>query len=219
MRKSGLVIASLALAAFSASSATAAESLISNPTAVIDTLDVTTVGEMLAEIGAQRVETSEEGDKKLIRFYNGEVPFIAAVALCDLKPGKCLGLAEVTVMQTSANITLDVINKYNSDNLFMAAFKLDDNRLGFGRVVIVDGGITRQNLAINLAGFVVGIPEAVKQLQGQLTSSLQRSNPRAAAAMANIRFTPVQADPRHARFVADQLMAQYKALLTRGIRH
>ena len=71
-----------------------------------------------------------------------------------------------------------------------------------------------------MAAFVVSIPEALKLIQGQLTSSLQQQpNPQAAAAFGSLHFTPVQADPRQVRAIADQLLTPYRAMLTRGIRH
>ena len=40
-----------------------------------------------------------------------------------------------------------------------------------------------------------------------------------AAAVVSTKFKPVIADPAQVKAVSDQLMAQYKSLLTRGIRH
>ena len=184
---------------------------VSDATSIVDSLDVTSVGRLVAEIGGQKVETREEGEKKYVTFYDGEQPYIIAITLCDAKPGKCMALMQLALVDTGATkITSEQMDKLNGDG----------NKIGFGRILIVDGGVTRQNLAINIAGFVVTFQEEMKKLAGQLTSSLERSgNTAAAAAMANTHFRPVQADPRHIRYVSDQLLAQYRTMLTRGIRH
>jgi len=221
MQKLGIAFAAaLALAPIGAATAFAA-SEVSDASKIVDSLDVTAVGKLIAEIGGQKVETTEQGDKKLIVFYESDQPYIIAITACDAKPGKCIALAQMALVDTSpASISLDQLNTVNGDSLFMTGFKLDGNKIGFGRIIVVDGGVTRQNLAINLAVFVVAIPEALKLIQGQLTSSLQQQpNPQAAAALASLRFTPVQADPRQLRAISDQLLTPYRAMLTRGIRH
>ena len=219
MQKFGIAFAAaLALAPMSAATAYAA-SEVSDASKIVDSLDVTTVGKLIAEIGGQKVETREEGDKKIIVFYEAEQPYIIAITACDGKPGKCIALAQMAIVDTSpAAISLDQINTVNSDSLFMTGFKLDGNKVGFGRILIVDGGVTRQNLAINIAAFVVTFPEMLKKLGGQLTSSLQQPGQPATAAMASVAFKPVIADPRQVKAISDQLLIQYKSLLTRGIR-
>jgi len=220
MRTLGFAVAAVAtLAMFGVSGASAAD--VSDATSIVDSLDVTSVGRLVAEIGGQKVETREEGEKKYVTFYDGEQPYIIAITLCDAKPGKCMALMQLALVDTGATkITSEQMDKLNGDSLFLTGFTLDGNKIGFGRILIVDGGVTRQNLAINIAGFVVTFQEEMKKLAGQLTSSLERSgNTAAAAAMANTHFRPVQADPRHIRYVSDQLLAQYRTMLTRGIRH
>jgi hypothetical protein len=222
MQKFGIALAVvLALAPFGAANAAEAQqqSQVSDASQIVDTLDVTTVGKLIAEIGGQKVETREEGDKKMIFFYDGDQPYVVMVTACEAKPGKCLGLAQMALVDTSpVTITLDQINTVNSDSIFLTGFKLEGNQVGFGRIIIVDGGVTRQNLAINIAAFVVTFPDMLAKLKGQLTSSLQQSQPAAAAAVANARFTPVMADPRRVSAVSDQMLAHYKTLLTQGIR-
>lgn len=211
--------AALALAPFTALTTSAADSQVSDASKIIDSLDVTTVGQLIAEIGGQKVETREEGDKKVIIFYDNGQPYLTLVTACTATPGKCIALAQMAIVDTSPlQISLDQINTVNSDSLFMTGFKLEGANVGFGRVLIVDGGVTRQNLAVNIAAFVVTFPEMMKKLKGQLTSSIQPSQP-GAAAMANVTFKPVVASPAQVKAISDQLLTQYKSLLTRGVRH
>lgn len=222
MRSFGLAFAGLLLAAASPLAAIAAgEPPISDATKVVDTLDVTTIGAMIAELGGQKVETREEGDKKIVTFADGDQPYIAIVTLCDVKPGKCLGLAQLALVDTSPTvITNEQINKLNSDNIFLTSFKLDGNKIGFGRVVLIDGGVTRANLAINVAAFVQTYKTSMKNLAAQLTSSLQLPpGTQQAFSTTSLGFHPLPPDPRQVNALNDRLLQQYRQMLTQGIRH
>jgi hypothetical protein len=219
MRRFSIALAAtLAMASFDL--ATAAENQISDPTTLVDSVDVTTLGKLIAEIGGQKVETRESGDKKYVTFFNGEQPYVAMVTLCDIKPGKCLAVLQLALIDTSPlTVSLDQLNKINGDNVYLTGFKLDGNKMGFGHVLIVDGGVTRQNLASNVGGFVGTFEDTMKKLANPVTSSLQPGQAATAVAATNVQFHPIQADPRHISYLADQLLAQYRGLLTRDIRH
>jgi hypothetical protein len=223
MRSLGMCVAAcLAVASLGTSVAIAAEETgptVTDSTTVIDTLDVTTVGKLVMEVGGQRVETKEEGDNKVVSFYDGETPFLAIITLCDIKPGKCIALVQISVLSTgTTDVPVEAINKHNSENVLITAFKLEGNKIGFARAVIVDGGITRQNLAINIAAFVIAFGDSVKKLQNPLTSSLQLNRAPGASSLANVQFTPVRADPRHVQFLTNALLEQYKTTLGRSLR-
>ena len=67
--------------------------------------------------------------------------------------------------------------------------------------------------------FDVVRPELMKKFGLQIASVQQPGQPAGTtAATASTKFKPVVATPSQVKAASDQLMAQYKALLTRGIR-
>src|SRR5262249_14763399 len=131
--------------------AQAAELKVSEPATLIDSVTSEMVSKLVTELGGQKVQSSEADGKQIISFMDGDISNNIAIAACDIRPGKCLAMIQVVIVTTGGtDVPLDVLNKFNQDGLFLTAFKLDSSKIGFGRVVLVDGGITKMNLAVNI---------------------------------------------------------------------
>ena len=106
----------------------------------------------IAELGGQKVETKEEGDKRVITFFDGDQPYIVIVTLCEVKPGKCLGVVELALVNTSPNdISLEQLNKLNADNIYLSGFKVDTNKFGYN---IGAGAMAFFNQSVGVRGDV-----------------------------------------------------------------
>lgn len=150
---------------------------VSDPAQIIDGLSAEGMTALLTELGAQKIQVLEETAKsKRMVFFDGDVPFNASIELCDLRPGKCVALLIIVIMDGGSGIPLETINKSNESNLFITAIKGPDGKIAFGRVTVVDGGVTKQNLAMNVASFVVTFQQKLKALQNQVVASAGTSN-------------------------------------------
>jgi len=227
MRRFGLVLsaACFALAPFGATLVCAAEPsdlTVSEPTTLIDSLNADMVSKLITELGGLKVQASEADGKKIITFMDGEMPNNIGIAACDIRPGKCVALVQLVIVTTgTADVPLDMLNKYNQDGLFLTAFKLDGNKIGFGRVLLVDGGVTKLNLAANITSFGATLDDALKQLRAQLVPTAQLEKPpgTTAAAMAAAPFTAVPADVKQMGPLMNAMLAQYKATVSRRRAH
>ena len=173
MRSLGLLTAAVCLSlAPSIALAQPAEPPISAPASIVDSVTIDGLSALMKELGAQNIEAREGG--KLLTFQDGPVPYNMNIALCDIRPNKCLAVAMGVIMDPgSTNYSHEAINNYNKDNLFVTAIKLDGNKVAFGRIWLVDGGITKKNLAINISSFVVTFNEGLKSLQSQVVAGVQ----------------------------------------------
>lgn len=205
--------------AFASSAAFATNAQISNAAAVIDTLDVATVGGMIAELGEENVKSTEKDNERSVAFVDEGQPYTAVVTLCDFKPGKCLALVQVTMLNMgSTKLTADQIVKIGSDNIFLTVFKPEeDNTIAFARVLMIDGGVTRQNLAINIENFVDTSRSTIRTLASKLTSSNQQ--PGMPMSASNNQLRPVQPDEHAVQAIQTQLLAKYREMLTSRARH
>lgn len=173
MRSLGLLTAAVCLSlAPSIALAQPAEPPISAPSSIVDSVTIDGLSALMKELGAQNIEAREGG--KLLTFQDGPVPYNMNIALCDIRPSKCLAVAMGVIMDPgSTSYSHEAINNYNKDNLFVTAIKLDGNKVAFGRIWLVDGGITKKNLAINISSFVVTFNEGLKSLQSQVVAGVQ----------------------------------------------
>jgi hypothetical protein len=173
MRNLGLLTATVCLSLGpSIVRAQPAEPPITEPMSMVDSVTIDGLTGLLKELGAQNIETRDGG--KLLTFQDGPVPYNMNIALCDIRPNKCLALAMGVIMDPgSTSYSHEAINTYNKDNLFVTAIKLDGNKVAFGRIWLVDGGVTKKNLAINISSFVVTFNQALKSLQSQVVAGVQ----------------------------------------------
>jgi hypothetical protein len=177
MRFIAAAFAAIAIALGAAQAAEPAEPPIKNPDQIIKSVNEQTLVELLKELGAQQVEVKEFQGKRQIVFFDGGVPYNMAAELCNIRPGKCVGVTMLVLVETSNGVSLETLNSANRNNLYLSIFKVDNSRFGVGNVQLLDGGVTKRNLAINIASFVVTFNQVMKEMQNQTVASLPQSGP------------------------------------------
>jgi len=146
---------------------------ITKPTEIVDTITVETLLELATQIGAGDVKIRDRDGKKSVTFLDGDIPHTLWPALCDVEPGKCLGVGMLVIVDNSkSNFSLDALNTANRNTSFLTFFREDGQRFGVGRIGLVDGGVTRRNLGTEIGYFAIEFRSALKQLQTQLTAGL-----------------------------------------------
>jgi hypothetical protein len=213
MRKLCLALTAAALlTAVPTLAAEAPEPPISNPTSIIDSVSPEQFAEMMRELGAQQVQVREAEGQKIVIFFNGEVPYNAGFGLCDIRPGKCLALTMIVVINLGTGTVppLETLNAVNG-GMYVTAVRIDANRFAVGRVEIVDGGVTKKNLAINAGSFIVTFQALMKSLDQQVVAALQ---PRSSNLSAPVRPRAVLATPSEMARITKAMSANYANYLT-----
>jgi hypothetical protein len=213
MRKLCLSLAAAAVfAAAPALAADAPEPPITNPTSIVDSVGPDQFAEMMRELGAQQVQIREAEGQKIVTFFNGEVPYNVGFGLCDIRPGKCLALTMIVVINlgTGTAPALETLNAANG-GMYVTAVRVDANRFAVGRVEIVDGGVTKKNLAINAGSFIATFQALMRGLNEQVVASVQ---PRSSYLSAPTRPRAVFATPREMARITKAMSANYAAYLS-----
>jgi hypothetical protein len=192
MRFITAAFAATALAFSSAQAAEPGEPPITNPDQIIKNVTEQTLVDLLKELGAQQVEVKEYNGKRQIVFFDGGVPYNMAADICNIRPGKCIGVTMIVLVESSGGGTsLEVLNTANRGNLYLTVFKLDNARFGVGNVQLIDGGVTKRNLAINIASFVVTFNQVMNEMKNQTVASLQQTGPFGQGAFQRASATPI----------------------------
>lgn len=217
MRTIALALSALALALAPAFAAESPEPPISNPSALVNDASAEQMAEMLRELGAQQVEVREAEGSKVVGFMDANIPYNVGFGLCDVRPGKCLAMTILVIvnMGTSASPPLETINTLNS-SMFVTVVKIDANRFAVGRVLLVDGGVTKKNLAINVGSFVLTFNAVMQKLSNQVVAALQPGTARLSAQRRDMP-RPAFAHPAEVARISKALTAQYATTL-RGRR-
>jgi hypothetical protein len=93
--------------------------------------------------------------------------------LCDIEPGKCLGAGMLVVIDNSKfKFSLDALNTVNRETSFLTFFREEGEKIGVGRIGLVDGGVTRRNLGTEIGYFAIEFRSAMKKLESQLTAGI-----------------------------------------------
>lgn len=166
-----------ALAAFSllptANAAQESFPNLTNGTKMIDSVVAEDLAQTVREIGGGDVQIREANGKKGITFWDGENPYTMVPVFCDIQPGKCLGYVMVIVVDnTQLKFTLDTLNAANKSTSFLTFFQEEQGKFTVGRVNIIDGGVTKKNVAVNISVCAMEFREALKRLENQLTAGL-----------------------------------------------
>jgi hypothetical protein len=213
MRKLCLSLTAAAvLAAAPAFAAEAPEPPITNPMSIIDSANPEQFAEMMRELGATQVQVREAEGQKVVTFFNGEVPYNVGFGLCDIRPGKCLALTMIVVVNLGTGTVppLETLNAVNG-GMYVTAVRVDANRFAVGRVEIVDGGVTKKNLAINAGSFIVTFQALMRSLSEQVVASAQ---PRSSYLSAPVRPRAVFATPREMARITKAMSANYTNYLS-----
>jgi hypothetical protein len=209
--RSTSTFSAIALAAFLAVPATAQELKITNPTQVVESAVAEDLAQIVREINGQDVQVREANGKKGVTFKDGDVPYTMAPVFCDIQPGKCLGYAMIVIVDNSElKFTLDTLNTANRTTSFLTFFREEDNnRFAVGRVNLVDGGVTRKNIAISVSVNAMEFRETMKRLQNQLTVSFDRGAPFQRAGYGKPRWRAYAPSPDYAVRLADEFAPHY----------
>ncbi|MFM9864822.1 MAG: hypothetical protein ACKVRO_14565 [Micropepsaceae bacterium] len=199
----------IAATAFASNIAVAepAEPPITNPNEVVTQVTEESLITLLRELGAQKIETRDVSNgRKQIVFYDGTMPYNMMLTGCDIRPGKCIAYALVALLETgTTNYTLDAVNTANKSNAFVTMVRVEANKIGGGRIQLVDGGVTKKNIAINIASFILNFAEAMKGIQSQLIASYRPGNGFQKAAFGQPQLRGVQATPEQMLTVVNGL--------------
>lgn len=161
-----------ALAAGQAVAAEPPEPPLTNPTALWDSVTPESVAETVRELGGQQVEIRGTGNERIVTFVDGNIPYNLAPAICDVRPGKCVGLIMVVIMDTgTVKLSLDALNAQNKTNVFVSVAKFEENKIGIGHGLLLDSGVTKKNLAMNIATFASTVRDTIKALSTPVVAS------------------------------------------------
>lgn len=213
MRRVFLGLASAALL-LAAPAFAQSEPSLSNPTSLIDNADPEQVAALMRELGATNVEVRGANADRVVGFQVGAVPFNVGFSACNVRPGKCLSMTTLVVVNSGDQPApaLDALNTVNA-NMFLTLARLDANRFAVGRVHLLDGGVTKKNLVVNIATFILAFDETMKALSNQVVAGVQ---PRGVYLSAPVRRTmprPIHATPAEIAHIAKTMSAQYATTL------
>ncbi|MEQ1863224.1 MAG: hypothetical protein ABL996_01085 [Micropepsaceae bacterium] len=140
---------------------------------MIDNITPEILIETLRDIGASRVETSTSPEgTKVVTFWDSDFPYNIVIAGCGLRPGKCITIGLFVRVEAGAtNYPLETINAHNSKSYFVSAARLSDTQFCIARAAVIDGGVTKLNLAVNLGSFVGAVQNSLQFLAQQTIAS------------------------------------------------
>jgi hypothetical protein len=145
---------------------------IQNPSSIVDELGSESVKALVTELGAQEAQVRDAEGSKVITFVDGKLPYTFGITGCDIRPGKCISLVMLVFVDMGAiGTSTDMINARNRDSFFNTAIKIDEKVIAFGRGIIVDGGVTRKNLATNIVVFAALVQDGIKHFTSQVVAS------------------------------------------------
>lgn len=174
-----------------------AELPIKNPGTQMELLTVANIKDLLTELGAQGVESQEDGKNKSVAFKDGETPFHIILIGCEEQPGGCLGMVILVAIDAgSTNHPLESFNSFNTGNSFMTAMKLDGNKYAVTRMVVTEGGVTKKNVAVNIVNFAVAPELIMKHLASQIVAGVQQDGAQLqTASTGTSRAQPIRLSP------------------------
>lgn len=133
------------------------------------------VKSLVTELGGTEVEVHDQGKEKIITFKNGETPFNLGLALCEVRPGGCVALIlAVGFDPGTTHYPVELFNTFNQQNPFVSSYQIDGNKFAVTRMVLVEGGVTRKNLAVNIATFAAAPADLMQFLNSQLVAGYQQ---------------------------------------------
>lgn len=135
-----------------------------------------------------------QGATTAILFQANGLKHIAALEVCQVVAGGCLGLNLVTVWNDVANPDLAVLNEFNVRYSFAKAMS-GPNTVALSRYAISDGGVTSAHVVENIknhAGVAVGFLNFYRENAGSSTNVSLVSDVAAAAPPTGIAaFAPL----------------------------
>lgn len=161
-----------ALAAGQTFAAEPPEPPLTNPTALWDSVTPESIAETVRELGGQQVQIQGTGNERFVTFVDGNIPYNLAPTVCDARPGKCVGLIMLVIMDTGTlKLSLDALNAQNKKNVYVSVSKFEESKIGIGHGMLLDSGVTKKNLAMNIVVFAGTVPETIKALSNPVVAS------------------------------------------------
>ena len=168
--------------------------VIANPNAVVDSISPEMIRDLVTELGGKNAQISDAEKNKVVNFEDANLPYTFGITGCDIRPGKCMTLVMLVFLKTDPGaVTVDMVNKHNEDGFFDTAIKLDNNIVAFARGVVVDGGVARMNLAMNIVIYAALVHDGMKRLNSQLVASNNLPGSYARVAQHRSSIQPVRA--------------------------
>lgn len=171
------------------------------------------VSKVVTELGGTEVQIHNEGSEKIVTFKDGDTPFNFGIGLCEVRPPGCLALTMIVGFDPGAtHYPVELFNTFNQQNPFVSTFQIDGNKFAVARMVLIDGGVTRKNLDVNIANFAVAPGELMKYLNSQLVAGYQADGSFQRASFGGGFARPVRLNPRQ---VGDIMRRQQAKLIDR----
>ncbi len=167
-----LLFSSLAYLAPAPAMAQGGDLPITKPDQVLDTLTAEEVGSLVTELGGKEVQIRDLEGGKVVIFVDAGIPYQLSVTGCESIPGKCISLVMLVFVETGASgITTDMVNSRNLEEFFVTSLKVDEKTMAFGRGLLVAGGVTRRNLAMNIGVYANRTGDALRHFASKVVAS------------------------------------------------
>ncbi len=158
-----------------------------NADALIKKFTVDKVKAILTSAGAQDVTSKTTSGLDVVSFSSGELKHVGVLTVCSKDGSGCLGLQLLTGWDSGGSVPYQTLNSFNYQVPFGSAFIDPDKTLVYNRYIICDGGVSDENVRINIANFVVG---SKKLLQFMLDSQKVASVTPNSSQTALLSFSP-----------------------------
>ena len=120
----------------------------------MEALTPANVSEILTELGAQEVGSRDVDKKKVVDFKSGDMTFHILLVACETRSDGCLAMVMATAFDPGqTSYSLESFNSFNREYPFVSAIKLEGNKYAVTRMLVVEGGVTKKNIAVNIVEF------------------------------------------------------------------
>lgn len=135
---------------------------------VLESLTLERMSAILIEAGAEDVKPGK--NPNILTFKSGARSYIVVLSECD-ETGKNCALATIG-RAIKAKLPLEVLNKVNDRySGLVSASRIDENTIALFHAAIVGGGVTANNIAINMVWYVNETPQFEEFIKSQLVAS------------------------------------------------
>ncbi|MEQ1752629.1 MAG: YbjN domain-containing protein [Micropepsaceae bacterium] len=192
---------------------------LTNEKSTIDYFTADNVSGLLKELGAQQVQVQSSDTGKSVTFQDGAIPYNAILTVCNKTTGaNCEATILVVIFEGSTSYPVDAFNNFNKEQSFVTAVKLEENKYAISRMLLSSGGVTKKNVAVNIASFASAPAKVMQYLSSQLVAGYQDGQ---GANLQRVSYNPapshaIQATPRD---IAQILKAVEHSTPTAALRH
>lgn len=141
---------------------------------LIEAITIESVSAILVEAGAEDVKPSSQ--EKVVLFKSGSRNYFVALNVCEEATHLCSVVSIGRAIK--AKLPLEVLNKINEKyNGLVAATRISDSSFKMVHATVVGGGVTKNNIAVNLVWYVNETPEFETFIKSQLIAEATRARP------------------------------------------